>query len=255
MESWEPVAVALLTLGVGVMLYHYWSLPSPPGPREADIVLDVIRRRRSVYPKDYAHPTQAEPDIGPLLEAARWAPNHGKEEPWRFVVYTGAGRTQLIDATRAWYAEQPAEFWKTAWDGEFEDSAAFAAHLQRQTDSKWLRCTHLISICMARSRKGIPDHEDVAAVSCAVQNMHLCAAALGLGAYWSSWFAHFAHSDAGVRLHGLDSARGDRWLGVFCVGPVRGTPGRGLARRQKSVRDVTRWVTTAERSEPSAEPQ
>ena len=36
--------------------------------------------------------------IAQILEAANWAPSHGKTEPWRFVVYSGAARRIVGDA-------------------------------------------------------------------------------------------------------------------------------------------------------------
>lgn len=32
-----------------------------------------------------------------LLEAANWAPTHGRTEPWRFVVLGKAGQQQMLD--------------------------------------------------------------------------------------------------------------------------------------------------------------
>lgn len=32
-----------------------------------------------------------------MLEAANWAPTHGKTEPWRFVVLGRAAQEELVD--------------------------------------------------------------------------------------------------------------------------------------------------------------
>ena len=44
-----------------------------------------------------------------------------------------------------------------------------------------------MAICRKRGdNPKIPELEEIEAVACAVQNMHLTAAAAGLGAFWSS---------------------------------------------------------------------
>lgn len=34
-----------------------------------------------------------------MLEAANWAPTHGRTEPWRFVVLSGEGLQEMISIT------------------------------------------------------------------------------------------------------------------------------------------------------------
>ena len=55
----------------------------------------AIRTRRSFSLKELSpEPINLEL-IAAVLEAANWAPSHGKTEPWRFVVYRGDAR-QLV---------------------------------------------------------------------------------------------------------------------------------------------------------------
>lgn len=192
---------------------------------QPDTVHNLIEARRSILPKDYTGAAVKDDIVTQLLDVARWAPTHGRTEPWRFVVHAGDGRRRLLDATLAFYAARPAEFWTSAeaWKGEFPTFADFEAYFRKQCTDKWLRCSHLVSICMKRQqpepgKRLFPDHEEVAAVACAVQNMHLMATALRVGAYWSSWFEHFTGSDDGIGYHELHASQGDRWLGVFCIG-------------------------------------
>jgi len=198
-----------------------------PKRRRTDLneseVLALIERRRSIFPKDYTGLAVPDQQVRKMLEAARWAPTHGKTEPWRFVVFSGEGRNRLIDATLDWYASRDSSFWKVAWNNEFKVFSDFKAHVERQRMEKWLKCSHLVSICMRRQqaeagKRLFPDHEEVAAVACAVQNMHLAATAMGIGAYWSSWFEHFTGSAEGLKFHNLCQAEGDRWMGIFCIG-------------------------------------
>ena len=42
------------------------------------MILDIIRKRRSVFPVQYNGKTIAKEDIETVLEAANWAPTHKK---------------------------------------------------------------------------------------------------------------------------------------------------------------------------------
>lgn len=53
------------------------KLPSP------DEAMALIRKRRSIFPKDYNGQKVSKADVRQMLEAARWAPTHGLTEPWR----------------------------------------------------------------------------------------------------------------------------------------------------------------------------
>ena len=55
-------------------------------------------------------------------------------------------------------------------------------------------------------------------VACSVQNIHLLATSLKVGAYWSSWYAHYRASDEMAYELGLEPDLGDRVLGVFVLG-------------------------------------
>ena len=66
-------------------------------------LLDAIRARRS-FALNQLSPEPIDLAAIPLmLEAARWAPNHGLTEPWRFTVFAGDRRQALSDAFGAAY--------------------------------------------------------------------------------------------------------------------------------------------------------
>lgn len=61
-------------------------------------VNDLIRSRRSVYVPQFEVGKIIPDDIiWQLLENANWAPAHKRTEPWRFVVFAGAGRQKLAE--------------------------------------------------------------------------------------------------------------------------------------------------------------
>ena len=58
---------------------------------KAEAVLQTIRERRTIKPKEFLQETISDEVINEILESANWAPNHGKTEPWRLTVFTGEG--------------------------------------------------------------------------------------------------------------------------------------------------------------------
>jgi nitroreductase len=64
-------------------------------------VLDFLLTRRSRPAKLLRAPAPDRAAIAELLTAAARVPDHGKLEPWRFVVIAGAAKERLIDAIRA----------------------------------------------------------------------------------------------------------------------------------------------------------
>ena len=59
------------------------------------MIFDLIKKRRSIFPAQYIEKSIAKADIEKILEAANWAPNHKKTEPWRFKVLQGEKKAEL----------------------------------------------------------------------------------------------------------------------------------------------------------------
>jgi nitroreductase len=136
-------------------------------------VLEAIRERRSIGEVKPEAPPRAL--IERVLEAATWAPNHYKVEPWRFFVLTGEARARLgaVDA------EITAETL-----GDDVSPAAREIVLSKQKE-KSLRAPYVIAVVVEKpAHEKVVYIENVAAVGAAVQNMLLAAHALGLGAKW-----------------------------------------------------------------------
>ncbi|MCZ7399079.1 MAG: nitroreductase family protein [Candidatus Methanoperedens sp.] len=62
--------------------------------KESEIVLDIIKRRRSVRRFDGA--TIPKEAMEQILEAGRWAPSGANAQPWRFVVVTQKEKLSAI---------------------------------------------------------------------------------------------------------------------------------------------------------------
>ncbi|MEZ4721286.1 MAG: nitroreductase [Flavobacteriales bacterium] len=164
-----------------------------------------IKRRRSVFPKMFEPGEVSEQEIKDLLEAARWAPTHKLTQPWRFVVFREAAKMRL------------AELQCKAIEGNMlpEQLEAKQSKIRLNADQS----AAIFAICMKRDEaKRIPEFEEIAAVSSAVQNMWLHAESLGLAGYWSTGSAT-NHPD--VRAE-LKLSADDLHLGWFYLGKFSG---------------------------------
>jgi len=220
------------------------SIHDVPEDLDPAVVQELIEARRSIYPKDYTGEPVEDHLVTKLLEAARWAPTHGKTEPWRFVVFGLDKKELLLQATLDWYKQQPQSFWDEAWKGEFADADAFAAYFVKAKQDKWCKASHVVAICLSRQRpredqKAIPEWEEQAAVACAVQNMHLMSTSMNLAAYWSSYFEHYRTSASCVEFMGLEPGKGDQCMGVFVIGRSNKIDKYRATRTQ--LEDVVSW--------------
>lgn len=189
----------------------------------ATSISKVIQERRSIFPKQFSGERVPDPIIGEMLENANWAPTHKKTEPWRFVVFCDSGIEKFAEFQAALYAKNSSK----------EVDAKKVAKLKK----KPMMCSHIISIGMKR-HQSIPELEEISAVAAAVQNMHLTAAAHGVGCYWSTGGA--TYEDGANSFFGLGEE--DLLLGFLYVGmPIKEALYKGS---RKPVNDKVRWVTS-----------
>ncbi len=178
------------------------------------LVEDVIRTRRSVKPADFSDRQVEQATIRRLLESANWAPTHGLTEPWRFAVFTGDGRKQLVAVLEKICCQL------------FPAGESRTAKLEKLRQNLQ-RAPCVIAIVMRRQPAAkIPEVEEVAAVACAVQNLHLVATAMGLAGYWSSGELICNPS----LLEYLGFQEPDRVLGLFYLG----YPGKSLPQGKRT---------------------
>jgi len=81
----------------------------------------------------------------------------------------------------------------------------------------------------------VPEFEEIAAVSCAVQNMWLSCWAYGIGAYWSSPFSIIQAREF------LDLKQGQRCLGLFYMGNFD-KDRYDLKSKRASLGSVVEWI-------------
>lgn len=166
----------------------------------------IIRSRRTVKPAIMDPQLEVPRElIDELFENANWAPTHGFTEPWRFKVFTGDVRHELASRLQKLYTEHTS-------------AAQFRQDKLDKLGRNPLLAPVVVAICMRRGdNPKIPVVEEVEAVACAVQNMHLTASAAGLGAFWSSPPV----LDTGGMRNFLGLREEDCCLGLFYLGWLR----------------------------------
>lgn len=163
----------------------------------------LIRRRRTIKPRDMSDKPVENTHLAAILENANWAPTHGMTEPWRFFVFTGEGRQRLAD------------FCVSLHD-KITPEAEVRPEKREKLATQPLLAPVVVAVGLKRQDiEKIPEIEEIEAVACAVQNMHLTASALGMAAFWST--PPITYADEMREWLGLDDPR-DKCLGFFYLG-------------------------------------
>jgi len=185
---------------------------------------ECIRTRRTIFPEQFSDRKVQKELVEVMLENARWAPTHKLTQPWRFKVFYGDGLAKLGE----WHANAYKEI---------TPEADFKEMKYRKLLERPGKASAVIAIIMKRDEKeAVPEVEEIASVSAAVQNMYITASAYGLAAYWGS--GGLTYTDEMKIFLGIGEK--DKCLGLFFVGyPAIDWPKRTdrLERRH-----VTEWV-------------
>lgn len=138
----------------------------------ASILKEIIEQRRSIFPKDYADTEISQEVLEEILNAATLAPNHKRTKPWRFKIFKGEEKAQLASEMQAIYKAITPE-------------QLFLEKKYNDIGFKINKANVVVSIVVNFSGM-VPEWEEIAAVSMAVQNMYLTCTANNIGCYWSS---------------------------------------------------------------------
>lgn len=162
----------------------------------------AILHRRSVTPLMFNNKEIDSKTIDLLMELANWAPTHRMTEPWRFVVISGASKERFGTLAAQAYKEHTRKF----------DELKFM-----KTKRKWERSSHVLAIVLHRDLNDrLPEWEEIAAVSMAVQNLWLASTQYNIGGYWStpSWREGM---DGALELEENETCMGFFYLGHYDV--------------------------------------
>ena len=183
----------------------------------------IIHTRRSVFPDQFVPGKKIDDNIiKDVITNALWAPNHGQTEPWKFTVFTGNGLQQLATFQSELYKETAGE--------------NFSQSKYEKLQQTPLKASHIVAIQMIRTvTKNIPEIEDIEAVACAVQNLHLSVHAHGLGGYWTT--GGVTYNEKAKAFFGLGDQ--DKLLGFFYIGEIA-VP--SPAAKRKGLEEKVIWV-------------
>lgn len=130
-------------------------------------VFQAIQSRRSI--SNFKEEIPPREYIEKMLEAATWAPNHYKTEPWQFFVISGEARKRFGTFLREVASKDPDRF-----------------NLDK-IEKGPLRAPVIIAVAVEPPKKEKEKEiEQIAAVSCAIQNMMLVAPEYGLATVWKT---------------------------------------------------------------------
>mgnify|MGYP003874317983 CR=1 FL=1 len=177
---------------------------------EKDMKLDKIKsaewiaNRRSVYPKEFEEGEVGMDDVLACLDVAKWAPTHKLTQPWRFCVFAGSSKTDLFESLASHYLE-------------VNDRTEHVMLKSDKMRTNARRSSVVVAVIMKRdAQERVPLDEELWSVACAVQNIHLHAASLDIGMYWST--GALTNSDLvreKLNLHSDDRHMGWLFLGKY----------------------------------------
>jgi nitroreductase len=165
-------------------------------------ISELIKTRRTIYPEQFSDRKVHKEQIELILNNAQWAPTHGNTQPWRFHVFTDQGLQRLSSFLGESYLELTSK--------EDQNDAKLAKLIRRS-----LLSSVVIAVSMKRQpEEKISEIEEIQAVACAIQNMHLSCTAYGLGGFWST--PKLIYSEKMNVFLGLEQK--DKCLGLFYIG-------------------------------------
>ncbi len=184
-------------------------------------VMTFLLTRRSRPYKTLTTPVPDRNDLMPLLTAAARVPDHGKLEPWRFIVLTGAALTRLGDLTKqrgAALGIEPDKIDKAA--STFANAGLVVAVVASPEPSD-----------------KIPAVEQIYSAGAVCLSLLNAALASGWGANWlSGWPSH----DRIFLSDGLALATDETIAGFIHIGSETSAPPE---RPRPALKPITEWVS------------
>ena len=186
-------------------------------------ITELIKSRRTIYPEQFSDRKVHKEQIDLILNNAQWAPTHGNTQPWRFKVFMEEGRQVLSDFL--------AETYLKLTPPESQNDLKLAKMMKRP-----MQASAVIAVCMERQpTEKILEIEEIEAVACAIQNMHLTCTAYGLGGFWAT--PKLIYSQEMNEF--LKIGAKDKCLGLFYIGyPAIDWP----EAHRKPLEYTTEWI-------------
>jgi nitroreductase len=186
-------------------------------------VLDLIKNRRTIYPEQFSSRKIQTEQVEVILNAGIWAPTHGNTQPWRFTIFTENSKENLAQFLGETYLKLTPK--------ELQNDKKLAKLLNRPK-----LASVVIAVNLKRDEEEkISELEEIEAIACAIQNMHLMATAYGIGAFWST--PKLIYSEEMKNY--LNLGEKDKCIGLFYLGyPAIEWP----KSHRKPIEYVSEWI-------------
>lgn len=167
-------------------------------------VLDFMLGRKSAPIPELKEPAPSDSEIETMIRVASRVPDHGRLEPWRFILYRGEARHRVGDMLAARAEER---------EGPLTEG-------RRQQERERLSRAPLVIgvVHVPRESPKIPQWEMLLSGAAAAMNLVIAANALGYATNWvTNWFSD---DEEGRRILGL--APQERAIGFVHIGTFAG---------------------------------
>ncbi len=189
-----------------------------PGPNQA--AFDFLLTRRSRPAKTLADPVPSREELMPILTAAARSPDHGKLEPWRFIVLERAALERLAVLVAARGAALGRD----------------VADIEKAADQYARAGLAVAVISSPKPSAKIPQVEQVLSAGAVCLALLNAALAAGWGANWlSGWPSH----DPDFVREGLGLAPEETVAGLIHIGTETATPPE---RPRPDLGAITTWM-------------
>lgn len=196
------------------------TAPSDPAPAARPEVMAFLLTRRSRPARLLTGPGPDRATLTRMLTAAARVPDHGKLEPWRFLVIEGAARARLA----ALLAERGTALGR--------DPEKLQKDIAAWRDSP----VTVAVVTVPRPVDKIPEWEQILSAGGVCLSLVNAALAQGLGACWLSGFAAY---DRPFLTEGLGLAEGERIAGFVHIGACTAIPPE---RPRPEIGQITGWI-------------
>ncbi len=191
-------------------------------PERNPAALEFLLNRRSRPAKTLQAPVPSRDELMPILTAASRSPDHGKLEPWRFIVIEGAAMDRLAELARTRGVA-------LCYDAEKSDKGA----AQFVTGE-----LAVVVVEVQKPSEKVPAIEQTYAVGGVCLALLNAALASGWGANWlSGWPSH----DRAFVEEGFGLSESERVAGIIHIGTEKAAPPE---RPRPDVNAITTWADT-----------
>lgn len=191
-------------MSIGPVAFARPQFTRQQGPDLNQTVIDFLISRRSAPIHELMEPAPSEEEIATILTAASRVPDHGRVEPWRFILYRGEARHRAGELLADLAARREPEL---------------SEGRREQELTRFSRAPLVIGVVSSpRAHPKVPQWEMFLSGGAAAMNLLLAANALGYGANWiTNWYSD---DEEGRRILGLGPE--ERVVGFIHIGSFEG---------------------------------